>query len=182
MKIKESFKADKFGFIDRSEDRDKRISIDDFDRKTIEAVEASGTYGKLILASFDYAVNKIIKLINYLFLGFFKDGFNGFKSHEDIKNEIKKEKIERLRILKGGAVIIRYKFMRYLITILMPPVGIFMSKGLYGWVNILLSIMLMYISYPIGIIYGMIISFNSYYSEYYQEMNEKEINEGTKTK
>ena len=64
----------------------------------------------------------------------------------------------------------------------MPPLGIFMSKGLYGWVNILLSIMLMYISYPIGIIYGMIISFNSYYSEYYQEMNEKEIKEGTTSK
>ena len=64
----------------------------------------------------------------------------------------------------------------------MPPLGIFMSKGLYGWVNILLSIMLMYISYPVGIIYGMIISFNSYYSDYYQESTEKEIENAKNSK
>ena len=64
----------------------------------------------------------------------------------------------------------------------MPPIGIFMSKGLYGWVNILLSIMLMYISYPIGIIYGMLISFNSYYSDYYREITEQEINTAKQSK
>ena len=178
MKIIESFKADKYGFLDRTSERDKRISLDNIDKKTIEAVEESGTYGKLILASFDYVVNKIINLINYLFIGFLKDGFNWFRSEEDMKLDIKREKENRLKILKEGAVVIRYKFIRYLLTIIMPPIGIFMSKGLNGWVNILLSIMLMYISYPIGIIYGMIISFNSYYSDYYQEITEKEINNG----
>ena len=59
MKIIESFKADKYGFLDRTSERDKRISLDNIDKKTIEAVEESGTYGKLILASFDYVVNKI---------------------------------------------------------------------------------------------------------------------------
>jgi uncharacterized membrane protein YqaE (UPF0057 family) len=178
MKIIESFKADKYGFLDRTSERDKRISLDNIDKKTIEAVEESGTYGKLILASFDYVVNKIINLINYLFIGFLKDGFNWFRSEEDMKLDIKREKENRLKILKEGAVVIRYKFIRYLLTIIMPPIGIFMSKGLNGWVNILLSIMLMYISYPIGIIYGMIISFNSYYSDYYQEITEKEIKNG----
>lgn len=182
MKIKESFRADRYGFLDRSSNKDERISMDDFDRKTIEAVEASGTYGKLILAMFDFIVNKIFQLINYLFIGFFKDGFNWFKSEKDREEDMKKEQENRIKIIKDGALIIRYNFIRYLITIIMPPIGIFMSKGLYGWVNILLSIMLMYISYPVGIIYGMIISFNSYYSEYYQEMTEKEINKGQKSK
>jgi uncharacterized membrane protein YqaE (UPF0057 family) len=178
MKTKEGFKSNKFGILDRSDDRDERISMDNFDKKTIEAVEASGTYGKLIIASFDYIVNKIIQVINYLFLGFFKDGFNMFQTEEDKKEDMEKEKKERLAILKDGAVVIRYNFIRYLITIILPPMGIFMSKGLYGWVNILLSMMLMYISYPIGIIYGMIISFNSYYSDYYQNITEAEIKKG----
>ena len=56
MKIKESFKANQFGNLDRSGDRDERISFEDYDKKTIEAVEASGTYGKLIIASFDYII------------------------------------------------------------------------------------------------------------------------------
>ena len=182
MKIRESFKSDKYGELDRTSDIDKRISLDNIDKKTIEAVEASGTYGKLILASFDYAVNKIISLINHLFVGFFTDGFNWFRSEEDIKLDVKREKEKRLKILKDGAIVIRYKFLRYLLTIIVPPIGIFMSKGLNGWVNILLSIMLMYISYPVGIIYGMIISFNSYYSDYYQEISEKEIETGKKSK
>jgi len=182
MKIKESFKADRYGFLDRSSNKDERISMDDFDRKTIEAVEESGTYGKLILAMFDYIVNKIIQVINYLFIGFFKDGFNWFKSDKDREEEMKKEQDDRIKIIKDGALIIRYNFIRYLITIIMPPIGIFMSKGLYGWVNILLSIMLMYISYPIGIIYGMLISFNSYYSDYYGEITEQEINDAKQSK
>lgn len=182
MKIKESFRADRYGFLDRSSDKDKRINLDDFDRKTIEAVEASGTYGKLILAMFDYIVNKIFQLINYLFIGFFKDGFNWFKSDKDREEEMQKEQNDRIKIIKDGALIIRYNFIRYLITIIMPPIGIFMSKGLYGWVNILLSIMLMYISYPIGIIYGMLISFNSYYSDYYREITEQEINNAKQSK
>ena len=182
MKNKEGFRANSMGNLDRSVDRDERITMDDFDKKTLEAVEASGTYGKLIIAIFDYIVNKIIEVINYLFIGFFTDGFNWFKSDDDRIADMKKEENERLKDLKGGAVVIRYNFIRYLITILMPPLGIFMSKGLYGWVTILLSIMLMYISYPVGIIYGMIISFNSYYSDFYQETTEAEIENGRKSK
>ena len=178
MKTKENFRANRFGLLDRSADWDNRIGINEYDKKTIEAVEASGTYGKLMIASFDYIVNRIIKLINYLFIGFFSDGFNWFKSEEEKELEIKREKEMRLNILKEGAVVIKYKFFRYLITIILPPLGIFMSKGLYGWVNILLSIMLMYISYPIGIIYGMLISFNSYYSDYYQQTTDEEIKKG----
>ncbi len=182
MKIKENFKANKYGYLDRNSVRDERLSMDNFDKSTIEAVEASGTYGKLILATFDYIVNKIIEIINYLFIGFFKDGINWFKSDEDKILDMKKETEDEIKIIKDGALIIRYKFIRYLITIIMPPFGIFMSKGLNGWVNILLSTMLMYISYPVGIIYGLIISFNSYYSDYYQEMREKEIENAEKSK
>ena len=62
MKIKENFRADRYGFLDRSSNKDERISMDDFDKKTLEAVEESGTYGKLILAMFDFIVNKIFQL------------------------------------------------------------------------------------------------------------------------
>ena len=35
MKIRESFKADRYGFLDRSGSRDERLSMDHFDKSTI---------------------------------------------------------------------------------------------------------------------------------------------------
>ena len=172
INTKEKFRADKYGNLDRTRDYN-RNAINEYDKKTIEAVEKGGTFAKLLLASFDFAVNKIICLFNDLFIVLFKDGFNMFGKDDKSKlTEQNKRMEDRIR---NGGLIVKYTFIRYLVTILVPPLGIFMSKGLSGWVNILLSTAFMYISYPIGIIYGMLITYNSYYADLYHYTKEREI-------
>ena len=56
-------------------------------------------------------------------------------------------------------------------------IGIFMSKGISGWINIVLSIGLMYINYFLGIAYGVLITFNSFYSDFYQQKEEQNYRE-----
>ena len=170
---KERFRADKDGNLDRRFAPD-RSEIDEYDKKIINQIEESGTFGKLILATFDFVVNKIICLFNDLFVVLFKDGFNMFGKDTPTKLKERNEKFQD-RVRNGG-VIVKYTYIRYLITILVPPLGIFMAKGLSGIVNIVLSIAFMYISYPIGIVYGILISYNSYYADLYHYTKEKEIN------
>lgn len=169
---KERFRADKYGNLDRTRDYNPN-AINEYDKKTIEAVEKGGTFAKLLLAIFDFVVNKVICLFNDLFVVLFKDGFNMFGKDDKEKLKEKNKRMED-RVRNGG-LIVRYTLVRYLITILVPPLGIFMSKGLSGWVNILLSIAFMYISYPLGILYGVLLTYNSYYADLYHYNKEKEI-------
>tara|TARA_B110000285_G_C14705292_1_gene415281 strand:- start:19 stop:576 length:558 start_codon:yes stop_codon:yes gene_type:complete len=174
--FKEKFRADKYGNLDRSGELDTRTSIDEFDKKTLDAVEASGTYGKLILATFDYIINKVITFVNNVFFAFFKDGYNMFKTDAELEEHKINIRDTRRAILKEGSVVIKYIYVRYLITLLVPPLGIFMSKGLYGWVNILISLLLMYVYYPLGVIYGLLLCVNSYYADLYEKTTYNEIN------
>lgn len=58
---------------------------------------------------------------------------------------------------------------RYTITILVPPVGIFLAKGIYGWPSILISVMLTFYHIFPGIIYALVVTYNSRYADRYQQ-------------
>lgn len=62
-----------------------------------------------------------------------------------------------------------YKTFRYIITLLMPPVGVLMGKGLYGWFNMLITMILCYVSYPLGIIYAFIITADNRYADRFEK-------------
>lgn len=57
---------------------------------------------------------------------------------------------------------------RYIITILVPPVGIFLSKGLAGWPSIFISVILTFYHMFPGIIYALVVTYNSRYADRYQ--------------
>jgi uncharacterized membrane protein YqaE (UPF0057 family) len=57
---------------------------------------------------------------------------------------------------------------RYMITILVPPVGIFLSKGMYGWPSIVISVILTFYHIFPGIIYAIVVTYNSRYADRYQ--------------
>ena len=69
--------------------------------------------------------------------------------------------------LKQGKVI-SMKFFRYCITVLMPPFGIFLAKGLYGWFSILVCIVITYINFIAGIVYAFVITANNRYADQYE--------------
>jgi len=70
--------------------------------------------------------------------------------------------------LKKGTVI-SLKWFRYAMTVLMPPFGIFLSKGIYGWFNILVCILLTYINYLVGIVYAFVITMRNRYADQYED-------------
>jgi uncharacterized membrane protein YqaE (UPF0057 family) len=70
-----------------------------------------------------------------------------------------------------------FRFLRTLITILTPPVGVFMAKGVKGWFNILICMMLCYIHWVIGILYAFVITFKNRYADRYEKIQEEKVKE-----
>jgi uncharacterized membrane protein YqaE (UPF0057 family) len=66
---------------------------------------------------------------------------------------------------------------RYIITILAPPVGVFMSKGLSGWPSIIISTILTFFHMFPGVIYALVITYNSRYADRYQDRELQMIKE-----
>ncbi len=70
--------------------------------------------------------------------------------------------------LKQG-VPISLKWFRYAMTALLPPMGVFLSKGIYGWFNILVCVVLTYINYILGIVYAFVITMRNRYADQYED-------------
>ena len=68
-----------------------------------------------------------------------------------------------------GGPVYTYKFLRYVMTILMPPVGVFMGKGMYGAFNVFVCLIITYVNYIAGIIYAIVITMHNRYADQYEE-------------
>jgi uncharacterized membrane protein YqaE (UPF0057 family) len=69
----------------------------------------------------------------------------------------------------GKGKVISMKFFRYTMTVLMPPMGVFLNKGMYGWFNVLVCAILTYINFIAGIIYAFVITSRNRYADQYEE-------------
>ena len=65
--------------------------------------------------------------------------------------------------------IVSYQLPRYLITLFIPPLGVYLSKGLLGWFNILITFILTYIHFYLGAIYAFVITFRNRYADRYEK-------------
>jgi uncharacterized membrane protein YqaE (UPF0057 family) len=70
-----------------------------------------------------------------------------------------------------------YKTIRYIITLILPPVGIFMGKGLFGWFNILVCLILCYVNYVAGIIYAFLVTMDNRYADRFERIDVKRVHE-----
>ena len=68
----------------------------------------------------------------------------------------------------SGGTVISMKYFRYMLTVLMPPFGILLSKGIYGWFSVLVCIIITYVNYMAGIIYAFVITARNRYSDQYE--------------
>jgi len=75
---------------------------------------------------------------------------------------------------KRGACF-EYTFFRYFMTLMLPPMGIFLARGISGWYNILLCGLLCFVKYFPGLIYALIVIQNAPYSKRYQDMKRKKL-------
>jgi uncharacterized membrane protein YqaE (UPF0057 family) len=65
--------------------------------------------------------------------------------------------------------VVSMKWFRYAMTLMMPPFGVFLNKGIYGWFNILICMLLTYINYLVGIIYAIVITMRNRYADQYED-------------
>lgn len=64
-----------------------------------------------------------------------------------------------------------YKTFRYIITLILPPVGVFMGKGMFGWFNIIVCLALCYVNYVAGIIYAFLVTADNRYADRYERVD-----------
>ena len=65
--------------------------------------------------------------------------------------------------------IVSFKVIRYIITFVAPPLGVYLSKGLFGWFNIITCFILTYINFFAGVIYAFVITFRNRYADRYEK-------------
>ena len=130
-----------------------------------DIMKGNGPLGIIMLMIMDTIMDMILDFIGYFYI-IFKDGmdlvhhmtfgqYNGmFGSTEDVE--------------KYGSCF-TWKYMRYFITLITPPAGIFLSKGIKGWFSIVLCILLCYFHYAIGIVYAFVITHSNRYADRYEE-------------
>jgi uncharacterized membrane protein YqaE (UPF0057 family) len=70
-----------------------------------------------------------------------------------------------------------YKVPRYIITLLLPPVGVLMGKGLFGWFNILICLIMCYVNYGLGIVYAFVITADNRYADRHERAEIQRIKE-----
>lgn len=70
-----------------------------------------------------------------------------------------------------------YKTIRYIITLVLPPVGVFMGKGLFGWFNILVCLALCYVNYVAGIIYAFLVTADNRYADRFERVDVNRVHD-----
>jgi len=68
----------------------------------------------------------------------------------------------------AGGTVISMKGFRYLFTVLMPPFGVLLAKGIYGWFNVLVCMIITYVNFLAGIIYALVITARNRYADQYE--------------
>ena len=120
-----------------------------------------GPISGLVLVSIDTIVELFLKTIFYLY-DLTQYAFNWI--HNMIFGNFK----GIIPTSFGGGKVITTKFFRYIINVLLPPFGIMLSKGIYGWFSIFSCIIITYVNYLAGIIFAFIITSQNRYADQYE--------------
>ncbi len=75
-----------------------------------------------------------------------------------------------------------YTYFRYFMTIMIPPVGIFLARGVCAWYNIIICSALCLLNYFPGLIYAFIVMHNAPYATRYQKMKKEKLERANPTK
>lgn len=143
------------------------------DRKAKSAQVRKDKVNKILSGSGPLAI-VMIRLIDYL-LGLIIDFFSLFSDIVSDGYEIAYDStlgnFEGILGSEKYGICFDYKALRYVLTILTPPVGVFMGKGLRGWFSLVLSLLICTINYPLGILYAFIVTSKNRYADRFEKMD-----------
>ena len=141
----------------RAQARKKRMH-----NKRINLVGDGGIITKTIVGIAEWIILLVWKIINHIFKMFrdivhyvydlFFGSFNGIFNGADV------------------TTCYSYKYLRYICTVFAPPIGIFFSKGVYGWFNILICWIITMINFIAGIVYAFVIMRNDNYASRFERV------------
>jgi uncharacterized membrane protein YqaE (UPF0057 family) len=136
--------------------------------KQAAMVANQGPLSVFVIGILDFLLESIVKILEIIwdFAGFGFDAVYGnvYAAGADIIPNAE----------KFGSMVSMKPF-RIFLTILIPPLGILLSKGLYGWFNILICFVLMYINFLLGAVYALVITFRNRYADRYEEAEQKRL-------
>lgn len=140
----------------------------------VERITAgSGPLAMVMIYIIDLLIDMFIDIFSEV-LVFFSDGFEyiynwimgGFRGViPSVTNLNREESLDGLAI--------NYNYLRYIITIISPPVGVFLGKGLRGFMSIIICTALTYINFIVGVIYALTITYRNRFADYYEEHEAK---------
>ena len=172
-----TFKADRVRYKERPHIRNASEAKRRKYLKTKKITYGTGPIGMLALYLLDYIVDflyfiglKFVDLfsfgfefINEIFFGGFKGIFPGL--YDQLIDEYEGER----RVSKFAGTCISYKGLRYFLTLVSPPVGVFLGKGIKGFMTIIICTILTYIHFVLGVIYAFVVTSRCRYADYYEK-------------
>lgn len=132
-----------------------------------DSKEEPGQLASFIIIFMDRLLHMFTNLFNKILLIGIDLGLETINDEPQINSK-------NIHLYKNGTIF-NYTHLRYLVTILVPPLGVFMSKGIYGWVNIIMALFFCYIHYFAGILYALVITYNSKYADLYEKKQADDI-------
>jgi uncharacterized membrane protein YqaE (UPF0057 family) len=120
-----------------------------------------GPISGFVLVAIDVIIEIILKFVFYLYdLALYSFNWINNMTFGNFKGIIPKN--------YSGGKVISTKFFRYTINVFLPPLGIMLSKGMYGWFSILCCILITYINYLAGIVFAFLITSKNRYADQYE--------------
>ena len=160
--------------------RRKMRSNDNRDHRVAKIMAGSGPIAMIMITMLDFMIDIVVEVgmklskialdgFDYVYsglLGNYQGIFPGYGGYSEYKESGK------TYVQKYGTCF-SYQFLRYTLTLITPPVGVFMGKGIKGWFSILLCVLLCYINYFVGMIYAFVITSRNRYADRYGKREAK---------
>ena len=141
-------------------------------KKKSSMTTGQGPIGKLLIFLFkDLIFNTIIVSLYNFFIDIFAMVFEFVDSM--FFGEFKGILGGKLKSKRGTCF--EYTYFRYFMTIMIPPTGIFLSRGVCAWYNIIICSALCLLNYFPGLIYAFIVMHNAPYATRYQKMKRDKL-------
>jgi uncharacterized membrane protein YqaE (UPF0057 family) len=134
-------------------------------------ISGTGPFGSLMVFFIDDVLVKFLGTIYDFFIDTLTDGINWVQQifFSDFKGFL----AGKLKQKRGSCF--ENTLSRYFITVMLPPLGIFLSRGASAWYNIVLCGLLCFFKYVPGLIYAIIVMHNAPYANRYRDMKRKKL-------
>ena len=137
-----------------------------------------GPIGKIFIFIIkDILVDSLLVGFYNMTLDIFSDGFNFVD--EMFFSDFKGLLAGKFKSKKGFCF--EYTYLRYFMTIMIPPMGVFLARGISAWYNIIICAFLSLVHYFPGLIYAFIVIHNAPYANRYQAMKREKLKNAKKS-